>query len=78
MNVFGIPFRFMPSEAEADANPKPPQPPPKTVIEPDPAKARFEISWPNVIRVEHQSRPRLSPEWKSVETLDLDAAHGHA
>ena len=58
VNVFGVPFTFLPHEGGADGPPPPPKP--KTAIEPVADKAAFEISWPNVIRIDHTLRPRLS------------------
>ena len=62
VNIFGIPFTFLPHESQGDGPPKPPIP--KTAIEPSADKAEFEIRWPNLIRIEHVYRPRLE--------LDLD------
>lgn len=71
VNIFGVPFTFLPHEADDSVAPKPPTP--KTAIEPVAAKAAFEIQWPNVIRIEHIYRPRLSLDWERVERLELDA-----
>ena len=62
VNIFGVPFTFLPHESKDGAIPAPPKP--KTPIEPDPAKASFEISWPNVIRIDHVYKPRLSLDWE--------------
>ena len=35
-------------------------------------KAAFEISWPNVIRIDHVYRPQLSLDWDKVTILELD------
>jgi type III restriction enzyme len=43
VNVFGIPFTFLPHEG-GDTDVIPPPPKPKSVIAPDPAKVAFEIS----------------------------------
>jgi type III restriction enzyme len=72
VNVFGVPFTFLPHESEEGTIPIPPMP--KTAIEPDPAKAEFEISWPNVIRIDHVYRPRLSLDWGKVKPLQLNAS----
>ena len=72
VNIFGVPFTFLPHESEGDGPPKPPTP--KTAIEPDPEKADFEISWPNIIRIEHVYRPNLSLDWEKVSPLDLNAS----
>ena len=72
VNIFGVPFTFLPHESQGDGPPKPPIP--KTAIEPSADKAEFEISWPNLIRVEHVYRPRLSLDWDEVSALELDAS----
>ncbi len=73
VNIFGVPFSFLPHEGEDGTVPLPPEP--KTRIEPDPAKKQFEISWPNVLRVDHVYRPRLSLDLAKVEPLDIDAVN---
>ena len=72
VNVFGVPFSFLPHEGREDGPPLPPKP--KTAIEPVGAKAAFEIEWPNVVRINHAYRPRLSLDWDRVLLLELDAA----
>ncbi len=72
VNIFGVPFTFLPHEG-GDDNPPPP-PKPKTAIEPVPNREEYKISWPNVIRIEHTLRPDLSVDWEKLGPLDLDAA----
>ena len=72
VNIFGVPFTFLPHESNEDVIPEPPQP--KTAIEPVAAKAEFEISWPNIVRIEHVYRPRLALDWDEVEPLVLNAS----
>jgi len=72
VNIFGVPFTFLPHEGGENGPPPPPKP--KTAIEPDPAKAGFEISWPNVIRIDHVYTPRLSLDWDKVKVLELNAS----
>ena len=72
VNVFGVPFTFLPHEGGEHGPPPPPKP--KTAIEPVPEKSEFEISWPNIIRIDHSYRPRLSLEWEKLIPLDLEAA----
>ena len=72
VNIFGVPFTFLPHEG-GDGNPPPP-PKPKTAIEPVSGRSEFEISWPNVVRIEHTLRPELSVDWEKLSPLDLDAA----
>jgi len=70
VNIFGVPFTFLPHESQEGVVPKPPNP--KTAIEPVADKAEYEISWPNVIRIEHVYSPRLSLDWDKVDSLELD------
>jgi type III restriction enzyme len=72
VNIFGVPFTFLPHEG--GDGPPPPPPSPKTLIEPVPAKAKYEISWPNVIRIEHEYRPTLTLDLARVEPLILRAS----
>ena len=72
VNIFGVPFTFLPHEGGDSGPPKPPSP--KTAIEPVSDKAQFEIRWPNIIRIEHVYRPRLSLDWNMVEPLELNAS----
>ena len=72
VNIFGVPFTFLPHERGESGPPKPPTP--KTAIEPVPEKVQFEIKWPNIIRIEHVYRPRLSLDWERVDRLELNAS----
>ena len=73
VNVFGVPFTFLPHEAP-DEDVVPPPPKPKTAIEPDSAKAEFEIRWPNVVRIDRVFQPRLTLALETLEPLVLDAS----
>ncbi|MCH8330654.1 MAG: DEAD/DEAH box helicase family protein [Bacteroidetes bacterium] len=70
VNIFGVPFTFLPHEG--GDGPPPPPPPPKTKIEPVKEKAEHEISWPNIIRIDHVYKPKLSLEWATVKELEID------
>ncbi len=72
VNIFGVPFTFLPHESEEGVIPEPPKP--KTAIEPVQEKAQFEISWPNIIRIDHVYRPRLFLDWDKVKPLELNAS----
>ena len=72
VNIFGVPFTFLPHEGGESGPPKPPSP--KTAIEPVPEKVQFEIKWPNIIRIEHVYRPCLSLDWERVDRLVLNAS----
>ncbi|MDE0111003.1 MAG: DEAD/DEAH box helicase family protein [Albidovulum sp.] len=71
VNIFGVPFTFLPHEGVENGPPPPPKP--KTAIEPVADKEVFAISWPNMIRIDHGFRPRLSLDWKALRPLELDA-----
>ena len=72
VNIFGVPFTFLPHESDEGVAPKPPTP--KTAVEPAAEKAAFEITWPNIIRIEHVYRPQLSLDWDKVEALEINAS----
>jgi type III restriction enzyme len=72
VNIFGVPFTFLPHESAEGAVPAPPKP--KTAIEPDGSKFTFEISWPNIVRIDHVYRPRLSLDWSKVQPLELNTS----
>lgn len=71
VNIFGIPFTFLPHEGGEDGPPPPPTP--KTAVEPDSAKAEFEIRWPNVVRIDRVFQPTLTLDWSKARPLELDA-----
>jgi type III restriction enzyme len=71
VNIFGVPFTFLPHESED--GPPPPPPSPKTAIEPVAQKKQFEIRWPNIIRIDTVFRPRLSLDLGKVRPLELNA-----
>ncbi len=71
VNIFGVPFTFLPHESAENVIPDPPKP--KIAIHPVAEKAEFEISWPNVLRIHHSYSPRLSLDWNALQPLELDA-----
>jgi type III restriction enzyme len=73
VNIFGVPFTFLPHEGSADAPPPPPATG-KTRIEPlAERRAQYEMTWPNVIRIDHEYRPQLTLDPGKVNRLVLDA-----
>ncbi len=72
VNIFGVPFTFLPHEGTGDG-PAPPPPTPKTLIEAMPDRKAYEISWPNVLRIDHEYRPELSLDLTKVTPLTLSA-----
>ena len=71
VNIFGVPFTFLPHESQD--GPPPPPPTPKTRIEPVTEKQQYAIRWPNIIRIDHIYHPRLELEMDKIEPLELDA-----
>lgn len=70
VNIFGVPFSFIPHEGGGDGPKQPPLP--QYRVEPDESKIQYEISWPNIVRVEHIYRPKLSLDLSKVQPIQLD------
>lgn len=73
VNIFGVPFTFLPHE-ESEDGPPPPPPPPTTTIEPDAEKADKAMSWPNVVRIDHEYAASLTLDMARVKPLELRAS----
>jgi len=71
VNIFGVPFTFLPHESHESSSPR--NEVPRTLIKPDSTKKQFEISWPNVIRVDYTYKPLLSLDVGQVKPLLIDA-----
>ena len=71
VNIFGVPFTFLPHESQD--GPPPPPPTPKTRIEPVIEKQQFEITWPNILRIDHTFKPTLKLDMDKVKALELNA-----
>lgn len=72
VNIFGVPFTFLPHEGGMGKPPKPPKP--TTLIEPEPQKDKHEISWPNVDRINLTYSPILSVDWSKISVLKLESS----
>lgn len=72
VNIFGVPFTFLPHEGGEDS-PPPATATPKSRVEPVAEKKEFEISWPNVLRIDHEYRDRLELNPAKVPPLALNA-----
>ncbi|NDV42063.1 BPTD_3080 family restriction endonuclease [Flagellimonas sediminis] len=70
VNIFGVPFTFLPHEGGEGTPPPPPKP--KTKIEPRKEKAQHEISFPNIVRIDHVYYPQLKLDWEKVNVLEID------
>src|SRR4030042_3432094 len=71
VNIFGVPFTFLPHESTD--GPPPPPPPPQTKIEPVKEKLQYEIRWPNIIRINHLYKPTLKLDMEKVKPIELNA-----
>jgi len=71
VNIFGVPFTFLPHEGGEDG-PPPPPPKPKTEIKPVREKIIHEITFPNVLRIDHVYKPQLTLNLAKVKSLQLD------
>ena len=72
VNIFGVPFTFLPHEEKSDT-PPPPPPPIRPVMPLPEREADFGISWPNIVRIEQVFSTRLSLDWDRVRPLELRA-----
>jgi type III restriction enzyme len=70
VNIFGIPFTFLPHEGGEDTPPPPPKA--KTEIKPVDEKLDHKISWPNVIRIDRVYTPQLHLNFEIIEPLEVD------
>ena len=73
VNVFGVPLSIalQPGEGGGEA---PPPPARSTQIEALAERGEFEIRWPNLLRVDAVTRPRLAVDWASLPPLAIDPA----
>lgn len=79
VNVFGVPFTFLPhegtggvGETELESGTPPPPPAPKTRVFVDEEKKQYEITWPNVLRINHTYKSQLKLDIKKVRELELN------
>ena len=71
VNIFGIPFSFLPHESDEQGTS--PTTPPKTQVEALKERAAYQISWPNIIRIDRVFKPRLSVDINRIDTLEINA-----
>ncbi len=72
VNIFGIPFTFLPHESDEEGTA--PKTPPKTQVEALKDRIEYEIKWPNIIRIDRIFKPQLKIDIDKIETLELNAA----
>jgi type III restriction enzyme len=71
VNIFGVPFTFLPHEGGEGPRPLPSSP--KTEVRAISEHIGFEIEWPNVVRIDYEYLPKLTLDMVSVPMLQLDA-----
>ncbi|MDQ2913750.1 MAG: DEAD/DEAH box helicase family protein [Chloroflexota bacterium] len=72
VNVFGVPFTFLPHEGDVTTVAKVEVP--TVPVYPDPQKREFEMSWPNVVRIDREYRGQLTLDLAKVKPLALSAS----
>ncbi len=70
VNIFGVPFTFLPHEESINGPPPPPEP--KTEIKPLKEKLEHEITWPNIIRIDSIFKPILSLDINKIKPIIVD------
>ena len=71
VNVLGVPFAYLPQEG-SDKGKKEEEP--RSCIFPEPEKSQYEISWPNVERIDYQLRPELKIDFKKMPIFTVDVS----
>lgn len=72
VNIFGIPFTFLPHESDEQG--APPTTPPKTQVEALKDRSEYEIRWPNIVRLDRVFKPQLTVDLNKIDILELNAA----
>lgn len=73
VNIFGIPFTFLPHESDEGGAPIDPKP--KTQIEALKERSEYEIQWPNIVRLDRVFKPKLCLDMSVLGKLTLDASN---
>ncbi len=71
VNVFGVPFTFLPHEGGSGTIAEPPSP--TTTIMPDPEKIQHVMAWPNIDRIDVEYSPRLEVDWDAVAPITIQS-----
>lgn len=75
VNIFGVPLSIF-QETE-DGGETPPPPKPSTQIESLSDRNEFELTWPNVLRVDVVTRLELTVDWEKMPGLKINPAEIH-
>lgn len=72
VNIFGVPFSFLPNEGGDGSPPSPPSP--QTRIEVNPNHSEYEITFPNVLRIEYKRKVGFNTTADGIEPLVIDGS----
>ncbi len=70
VNIFGVPFSFLPHESKDGPAPSTKQ---YWRVQTENTRKKYEIRWPNIVRIDHVFRPQLSLDVKKVSALTINA-----
>lgn len=70
VNIFGVPFSFLPHEAKDGPAPSTKQ---YWRVQVEHNRKKYEIKWPNIIRIDHVFKPQLSLDMTKVAPLTINA-----
>ncbi len=73
VNVFGVPLSIFQDVEDGGAPPPPPKP--STQIEVLTERKAFEITWPNIERIDSVLKSKLTIDWSKVPAIELDPAN---
>jgi type III restriction enzyme len=70
VNVFGVPFTFLPLEGSEAGPPRPVRP--TTLVSVVPGRREFEITWPNIARIQPTYGQELTIDVEKIKPIHLD------
>jgi type III restriction enzyme len=73
VNIFGVPFTFLPHESDEQGGHKTDKH--KTQVEALKEKIAYQITWPNIVRIDRELKTVLRVDLANIDTLTLDAAN---
>ena len=71
VNVLGVPFAYLPQEGSDTGKT---EEIPRNCIFPEKEKSEYEITWPNVERIDYQLRPELKIDFKAMSVFTVDVS----
>ncbi len=71
VNVLGVPFAYLPQEGGGIERP---EEEPRNCIFPEPERSQYEITWPNVERIDYQLRPELKIDFSGMPPYTVDVS----